>query len=183
MSGPQPIGVWAADILRSIGAPHTQNNVNNLTAWWACESAPNQSSCGYSLNYNNPFNTEHQLAGVTGFVCGTTQVPTYDTYEHGLAATLSTIRQPFASGIVSALKSDADRATFAGAVGASGWGTSARCISSSPAKGGMVAGTGVNPSGSGGTALASTAGAPGCINALVTQVALLVLLIMWLIFG
>ena len=169
--GPQPIGVWAADILNAIGAPHTRNNVNNLAAWWQCESASSPSSCGYSLNYNNPFNTEHQLAGVTGFVCNSTQVPTYDTYAHGLAATLSTIREPFAAGIVQALRDDADRATFASAVQKSGWGSSGQCIASSPATGGLVSGTGLNPKGQ----PLSATGAAGCAPALIA----IVLLILW----
>jgi hypothetical protein len=161
--GPQSMGVWAADILANLGAPHSQNNVNNLAAWNACESAASPSSCGYALNYSNPFNSEQYGAARTGYVCNSTQVPTYANYNSGLWSTLMTLRMPVFAPIVSALRRDASRQEFAAAVGDTGWGTSAACIASSPASAGIVAGTGLRPTGpvTGTGKAGSTGGATG----------------------
>lgn len=139
----EPLGIWAADILANIGAPHSQNNVNNLAAWWACESARSGFGDTLRAGYNNIFNTEQYQHGpkLAGY-----QVNTYSNYNSGLWATLMTLRTDGA-GIVEALRADASRQEFASAVGASGWGTSASCIASSPARAPLLAGTGLRPAG------------------------------------
>ena len=141
--GPQTLGVWAADILANIGAPHTRNNVNNIAAWYACETGQGSYN---SLHYNNIFNTEQESAYGSGFV-PTTQVPTFSNYNTGLWATLMTLRQANMAPIVRALRADAPRPEFAAAVGQAGWGTNPSCISSSTESAGLVAGTGLRPAG------------------------------------
>jgi hypothetical protein len=172
----QPLGVWAADILANIGAPHSQNNVSNLAAWWSCESARSGFGDTLRAGYNNIFNTEQFQHGpkLPGY-----GVNTYGNYNTGLWATLMTLRMSAFSGIVEALRADASRQEFAAAVGASGWGTSASCIASSTATAGLLAGTGLRPAGpvggygQGGAPATTALAAGGCKRTLLLMPALL----------
>jgi hypothetical protein len=147
------MGQWAADLIGALGGRHTQNMVNNLAAWQVCEGNP-------GLGANNPFNTTQPWTGSYPLVPvpGTDlAVQGYRTYAQGLAATLHAIRAD--PGIVAAIRSDADRARFAAAIGASKWGTNPACISGSGAAAGIQGGTGTTPAGS----PASGSQAAGCM--------------------
>lgn len=143
MAGTQPISVWIADILRLIKAPQTQNNTNNMAAWWHCESV---SSGPYaSTSYNNAYNLETTTAAAVGFP-GYPNLPGYPvavfpSYQIGLRANVAEMLAN-APQIVAALRRDANRSEFAQAVGSSGWGTSPGCISGSSASAGITGGTG-----------------------------------------
>lgn len=172
--GPQPVSVWAADILSNIGAPHTQNNVNNLAAWWSCETG---AAWGYgdTRQYNNLLNTAQFSSARSGWVPNSFPpgIPQFPNYNTGLWATLMTLRMPRYAGVIGALRSDANRAAFASEVGSSGWGTNGQCIAGSTASAGIVAGTGLRPAGPVGGFRGSPAGqalasaGSGCAPALI----------------
>jgi hypothetical protein len=150
------MSVWAADILKALGAPDTQNNINNLAAWQACEG-------GDSLQRNNPFNTTLPAPGST--TVNSAGVRGYPSFAAGLKATLSTLDGSAYSGIRSALKSNAPRAQFANAVGSSPWGTSGSCIATSGASAGKVAPSPGSP-GAGSSVTTTAADTAGCLVSL-----------------
>lgn len=108
---------WWQNILEGIKAPDNGVNRSNLNAWQACE--------GGTATFN-PFNTTLAWPGSTCYnsVC----VRNYPNFQAGWAATVSTLLQSNMSGIVHALRNSWNRASFAGAVGSSPWGTSGSCI-------------------------------------------------------
>lgn len=116
-----PMGTWAVAILSGVGAPDTANNRGNLAAWAACEVS------GSSFN---PFNTTLFMPGASCYnsVC----VRNYVSFNQGVAATVSTIRQGNMAAIAGALRSNVSRQAFGAAVGGSPWGTSGACIAGSP---------------------------------------------------
>lgn len=108
---------WWSAILGKLGAPVNATTTTNLNAWAACE---------VSGADNNPFNTELDWPGSTDYLPN--GVKNYATFQDGVDATVATMTQGNLSAIADALRSSADRATFAGVVGASGWGTNPACI-------------------------------------------------------
>lgn len=115
-----PATRWWNDILGGIGASSTANNFGNLNAWADCE--------GGDAAYN-PFNTTEPAAGATDY--NSVGVKNYPSYQSGLHATLVTLQNGYYGQIIAALKSNASRSVFAGAVGSSPWGTSGACIGGS----------------------------------------------------
>jgi hypothetical protein len=116
-------GNWIGAILNGLGAPGSNNNVNKLNAWNACEG----NLAGHSgLGINNPFNTTLNFGGGTS-VNGA-GVKSYPTITIGVQATLQTLQAARYTAIVNNLVNDGSFAAFANAVGSSGWGTSGSCI-------------------------------------------------------
>lgn len=114
---------WISGILQGLSAPNSNNNVNKLNAWNACEG----NLSGHSgLGINNPFNTT--LDCCNGQSVNSAGVKSYPTMTAGIQATLQTLNAGRYSAIVSNLKSDGSFSAFANAVGSSGWGTSGSCI-------------------------------------------------------
>src|SRR5262252_3417400 len=116
LSGVSSASWWKA-ILAKINAPDTDNNKSNLSAWQACE--------GGSASFN-PFNTTLPWPNATLY--NSAGVRNYATFDDGVGATTSTMLQSNMAAIVTALRNNADRGTFANAVGSSPWGTSGDCI-------------------------------------------------------
>lgn len=108
---------WWRDILSGIHAPDSAVNRSNLNAWVACE--------GGSAAYN-PFNTTEPWPRATDY--NSVGVKNYASYQDGVSATIATLENGFYPNILAALRSSARRSVFAGAVGASPWGTSGACI-------------------------------------------------------
>jgi hypothetical protein len=108
-----------------MGAPTSQNNINKLAAWNACEgNAPGQSG----LPINNPFNTTLNCCG--GVSVNSAGVKAYPSWNAGMQATVITIQGTPYTLILTNLRNDGGTAAFAAAVGASPWGTSGTCIAS-----------------------------------------------------
>jgi hypothetical protein len=114
---------WETDILNGLGAPGSGNNVQKLDAWNACEGNKAGAS---GLPINNPFNTTY--SGFGGVSVNSAGVKSYPNWASGLSATLATLRSSYYTAIVANLTGDGTGSQFAGAVGASPWGTSGSCI-------------------------------------------------------
>lgn len=99
---------WAAALLKTIGAPVTANNENNLKLWMASEEPSSQ-----WLSRNNPLNTTYGRSG--------SGIPSYKTITDGIAATADTLNMPAYTGIVEALKKNAPTKVFKAAVVQSPW--------------------------------------------------------------
>jgi hypothetical protein len=139
---------WAQLVLQHIGAPVTQNNIDNLMRWMTAEEPTNN-----WFNRNNPLNAS---VG-TGTVDGT---GSYATLEIGAQYTAGMIDQSNMSGIKQALMADADPSSFSAAVVASPWASShyggdPNHIADIPVPGGQVTG-GLSEPGSGGAVPAAT---------------------------
>lgn len=122
---------WQTDILNGINAPTSQNNINKMTAWTACE-AP-----GLAL-YNNPFNTTLPMTGSYTVVVLNANgggVQKYPNMAIGIQATVNTLLRSSPSfgysRIVNNLRNDGPQQMFAQAVGSTPWGTSGTCIANS----------------------------------------------------
>lgn len=129
---------WESDLLTAIGAPVTATNIANLDAWHTCEG-------GDSATRNNWINTTKNAPGATSI--NSVGVKAYPDYTTGLQATASTLLQSNMAGIVAALRQSAPRSVFAGAVGASPWGSNPQCIATTSGGSGTVS----PPPSSGGT--------------------------------
>lgn len=117
---------WIGGILSSLNAPGSNNNVNKLNAWNACEG----NLSGHSgLGINNPFNTTLDCCG--GSSINSAGVKSYPTMTAGIQATVQTLQAARYAAIVTNLQKDGSFQNFAAAVGASGWGTSGTCIAGS----------------------------------------------------
>lgn len=136
---------WQTDILNGINATTSQNNINKMTAWSACE-AP-----GLAL-YNNPFNTTLPATGSYTVVVLNPQgggVQKYPNMAIGIQATVNTLLHSSPaygySRIVNNLRNDGPQNMFAQAVGSTPWGTSGTCIANTVvpgATGGSTSGSG-----------------------------------------
>lgn len=122
-------GNWIGGVLNSINAPGSNNNINKLNAWNACEG----NLQGHSgLGINNPFNiTADSFQPATHGDLGAVNsagVQAFSTLTLGIAGTAAKLNEPFARGILNNLRQDGSFSDFASAVGSSGWGTSGSCI-------------------------------------------------------
>ena len=129
---------WQNDILTLIGAPLTAGNQEVMNAWNACEGN-NPLPQGSGIPINNPFNTTltHNGKGVSygGKGINSANVQAYPTASIGIQATVDTmLNTPAFAPIVAALRNNAGKAIIAGAIGASGWGTSGNCIAKNNGK-------------------------------------------------
>lgn len=92
-------------ILDGIGAPTTDENLKFLKAWRQAEGG---------TAANNPFNTTYKLdvdQDKTDY--NSVGVKNYSTPEHGIAATIKTLRLPYYKNIVSGLQNDAGASNIA----------------------------------------------------------------------
>lgn len=130
---------WADALLGLLGAPVTPNTEQTIVDWWAAEggAGPEWGVSGNVTNYN-PLNVS-LTSGPQGYGYdpGTGQfypgssptsgnsppIASFADWMTGLQATANRLEEPFASQILSGLKSNAPEGAIAGAVGASGWGT------------------------------------------------------------
>jgi len=183
------IGDWAQAVLAAIGAPVTQNNVDNLTSWWNAEggAGPQTGVAANIANYN-PLNVTLGYGsngygydpGSGAFYPGTAATPgnnppvaSLASWDQGVAVTAGRLSQPFASGIVSVLQSNGSVGELSSAVVASGWGTSSFGLNTA-GEGTVSANAGLIPGGGTAGATSSSTGAPGGIEGEIFKVALYV---------
>lgn len=162
---------WATNLLTLIGAPATQQNVTTVVAWETAEggAGPQFGVPNNVANYN-PLNVTLTYGqqgygydpGTGVFYAGASPTPgnqppvaSFSDWNTGLAATAARLQEPFASNILSALKSNASEAQVAQAVSQSGWGTGDFAGSGTNAT--LTSATASN-SGAGGTTNTATAG-------------------------
>ena len=126
--------VWSIAILKGIGAPVTQNNLNNLAAWNACEDGVS------SQQRNNPMNTT--LRGYGGSSINSAGVQHYPGFANGVQALVDTINNtPAFQGIKNVLVNNGSLNQLAAAIGSSGWGSSPTCVAGGNADIGTASGT------------------------------------------
>lgn len=128
----KPGASWQKNILSNLGAPTSQNNIQKLTAWNACEGNASGKS---GMGINNPFNTtlgknDHSQYHSLDVPGNTARVQVYPTLALGLQATVDTLKSPKYAAVVANLRNDGSASAFATAVGTSGWGTKGSCIHS-----------------------------------------------------
>lgn len=100
---------WATLVLSYIGAPTTNNNVQNMLVWMAAEEPSSN-----WWNRNNPLNTGFGTGGGSGLGSAA-------DLTQGAQDTASTINQSNMSTIKSALLNDVPLAQFEGALQLSPW--------------------------------------------------------------
>ena len=103
---------WAAQVLADLGAPVSQNNINNILHWMVAEEPGND-----WFDRNNPLNASLN----TGSSDGT---GSYASLGAAAQATAQMIQQSNMGGIHQALTSDASINAFSAAVVASPWASS-----------------------------------------------------------
>jgi hypothetical protein len=104
---------WQGQLLRSIGAPATPQNLLFVNDWARAEGG------GAA---NNPFNTTEPGYGTTGNY-NSVGVKEYATPQQGIAATAATLENGRYGNILSALRHGTDAKLAAAALAASPWGT------------------------------------------------------------
>lgn len=174
---------WASGLLILIGAPVTQNNISTITAWETAEggAGPQFGVKGNVTNYN-PLNitlttgsngygydpgSGTYYAGASPTSGNNPPVASFSNWETGLAATSARLTQPFASGILNALRNNESTAQVAAAVAASGWGTgnfaSTKPVDATASQAGASGNNAETSGGVVGTQTVSDPGAPSTI--------------------
>lgn len=144
---------WSIAILPGIGAPVTQNNLDNLAAWNACEDGIS------SQQRNNPFNTT--LTAFGGQPINSAGVKVYPSFASGVQATIDTINNsPNFAGIKQVLQSNGSLRQLADAVGGSNWGTNGSCIAGGSSDVGVASGAPNDPSAA--AAASQSSSSPDC---------------------
>jgi hypothetical protein len=115
MTTPLPAG-WETQVLQGIGAPVTQQNIQNLDLWQRAEGGSTNNPDSY-----NPFNTT--LGTYGGSSTNSVGVKAFSSWGQGLDATIATIEQSNMAGIDNALKANSPTPQFEAAVNSSPWGT------------------------------------------------------------
>ncbi len=116
MPTPLPTG-WETDILNSIGAPVTPQNIQDLDVWQKMEGGSTLNSASY-----NPLDTTQRGPGSSSM--NSVGVQAYPDWSTGLAATSQTLEYGYYKSIVADLLSgNTPYAQFAADVNASPWGS------------------------------------------------------------
>src|SRR5271170_4757674 len=104
--------IWATTLLVDAGAPPTPNNVSNILAWMSAEEP-----AGNWYDRNNPLNASLGTSASDG-------TGSYPSLTVAAQQTAAMLAQANMSGILAALKANADPATFSAAVVRSPWASS-----------------------------------------------------------
>jgi murein DD-endopeptidase MepM/ murein hydrolase activator NlpD len=115
--------LFAAAVLKGVGAPVTPGNIAGFIGWSQAEG-PLASS---NWQRNNPLNTT-EGQGAVGGAFNSSGVRTYPDTQTGIAATIKTLLNGNYGGILSAFKSN-NPSGLGGAIGSSPWGTSGQLAS------------------------------------------------------
>ncbi len=140
VGGQNPVALFAAGLLESLGDAVTPQGVGAIAAWAAGEG-----SCAR----NNPLDTTQPASGATPFntLGGGGHVWNYPSSSEGIQATVATLRNGLYGGILAVLANRPTPASLEAAVRASPWGTGrfgstaysgARCTGSGPPPGSPV---------------------------------------------
>lgn len=111
MAAPPAVN-WQAQILRSVGAPVTPQNLLFVNDWAKAEGG------GAT---NNPFNTTQPAAGASSY--NSVGVRNYRTPQQGIQATVQTLENGRYGNILSALRQGTSAKDEAAALADSPWGT------------------------------------------------------------
>ena len=112
-------------ILRGLGAPLTDTNVNLVAAWIVCEKGWHADP----WQWNNPLNTTRKCCNWIRDV-NSSGVKEYPTRDDGIEATVQTINNGLYPTIRNVLLTSGNPQTFLGATQEiSTWGTNPACIS------------------------------------------------------
>lgn len=104
--------VWVRDLLRDLGVPGSYYNALSIIAQIQAE--------GGKARFN-PLNTTLKVPGSTDY--NSVPVQNYPTWEQGLAATVSTLRQVNMLPLMKALKAGTSSTAYWKALGVTPWGT------------------------------------------------------------
>jgi hypothetical protein len=107
---------WATTFLAAIPEPVTGCNIGFVTAWEAAEGGNWNNAARY-----NPINTTEREPG--SWSMNSVGVQAYPSWQEGMQATVTTIRNGNYQGILDALAAGDSAQAAANAVGASPWGT------------------------------------------------------------
>jgi len=129
---------WADALLGALGIPVTQVNEQSIVDWEASEGGagpewgiPNNETAFNPLNvslttgpqgYGYDPGTGQYFPGASPTPGNDPPIAAFSDWSTGLTATAARLEEPFAGGILSALRSGSEN-DVASAVGASGWGT------------------------------------------------------------
>lgn len=113
---------FAVAMIRTMGFPETENNVDALVAWQAAEGGHYANSA-----YFNPLNTTQPMAGSTFFnylnPAKTVGVQRFTSWQQGLDATVKTLKNGRYGGIIASFMADAPAVDTLHAIGNTPWGT------------------------------------------------------------
>lgn len=107
---------WARALLSRLGYSTSNANVTAIMAWMRAEGGNWNNSAHY-----NPLNTTQRMSGSSSM--NSVGVQSYTSWEQGLQATVTTLRNGYYGPILSALKSGKSANAVAQAVVGSPWGT------------------------------------------------------------
>jgi hypothetical protein len=108
-------------LLSALGLKQSAQDVQNINAWQQHEgqwSSPGPSNPYYAMNMHNPLNTEGAFSSDAVKLKGTVAYP---TWAEGVNVTKKYIEQGIMAPIFSALKSNANLASFSKALEGTGW--------------------------------------------------------------
>ena len=108
---------FAHDVLQSLGAPQTAENVRAIVAWAQAE--------GTAASFN-PLATTENAPGATSF--NRVGVKNYPTYAEGVQATVATLTNGRYANILAALADGTSAQQVAQAVAQSPWGTGSHVL-------------------------------------------------------
>lgn len=108
---------FAHDLLSTLGAPETSENIRAITAWAQAE--------GTKAAFN-PLATTRSAPDTTNF--NHVGVKNYPTYAEGVQATAATLQNGLYNNILAALAQGNDAQSVAQAVASSRWGTGGRVL-------------------------------------------------------
>lgn len=131
---------WADALLGDLGAPDTPTNEQTIVDWEAAEggAGPQWAPSSDNITSFNPLNislttgakgygydpgTGEYFGGASPTPGNDPPIAAFSDWSTGLSATAARLEEPFAGGILSALKGGASESQIASAVGSSGWGT------------------------------------------------------------
>lgn len=163
---------WARALLRGLGVPQSAPNLHAIIAWEEAEGGHWNNSARF-----NPLNTTQEEPGASN--TGTQgNIKAYTSWQEGLQATITTLRNGLYGPILSALGRGTSAASVATAIGQSPWGTNAASIAQlagAPAQ--PTPASSASASTSGTTASSASGGLSSWIQGLAQRGALFVTLV------
>jgi hypothetical protein len=117
---------FAVEVLKGIGAPTSQANVDMLIRWMEAEDSRSKQQAGSQVPVGierfNPLNTTRNAPGSTSV--NDVGVKAYSDFATGVRATVDTLRLNYYTGVVDQLKSGSGGwEQLRSTIGASPWGT------------------------------------------------------------
>ena len=115
-AGPVTPSSWAQALLSRLEVPASPENLRAIVAWEQAEGGHWRNDARF-----NPLDTTRREPG--SWPINAVGVQAYPSWDEGLTATVSTLRNGLYGGIVAALRAGDCAACVAGAVASSPWGT------------------------------------------------------------